>query len=96
MEYGREELRYRAEPLLAGKLLFGVEEARRESAGHFVKVDKERDFAIGVMIIAEVVVREYVGDGERWVGLSEIFFEKGGEYFQVDPKGLVRKRVSVI
>jgi len=28
--------------------------------------------------------------------LSKILLEEGGEYFRVDPKGFVRKRVSVV
>ena len=64
--------------------------------GHFVQVDEEGDFTVGVMVITEVIIHEFVGNGERWVGLSEILLEEGGKNFRVDPKGLVCERVGVV
>jgi hypothetical protein len=64
LEGSCEELGYRVKPLLTRELLVTVEEAHHDDADNFVEGDKVGNLAIGVAVVAKIVFREWVGDGE--------------------------------
>jgi len=54
------------------------------------------NLAIRIVVVAESIFREWIGDGEWGFGLGEVLFEEGSEDFRVDAEGFFSERVDVV